>query len=351
MARKEFLGQLENIDKLYPKISEYAYYILRGDQFSFGIIPTKGNGKTVNTKLVGRIFVNCYDEIINELKSSNMQKSASDAAKSLNLNCNTDIRGTLMSDDITDEIWEAFGGMNKHSPNKLAAYIIEQYAGKVYPERERLFFSKEYAIIASAAENDELVRFKANSKNERTILPIGIMTDEWSTYNYIVGISVISGELSVNRLSRVSDVRPVKNKEAFDNIGEMRKKAEETINQRGIMFVSSNIPEEGIKIQMTEHGERMFNTMVFMRPVPTMVEKISQNNFCREYTFDCTEQQARNYFFKFGKEVRVVSPDGLRDKFISDFKAALKGYDISEDDIGGLYSHPLDIKESVNNKK
>lgn len=347
MVKTEWKKHLDDLDKVYPKISKNAYYILRGDQFSFGIMPTKGKENRVNTKLARRIFVNCCDAIIDELRANNMKRAYLDTAvKTLNLNCNDEISGKLMSDILTDEIWEAFGGMNKHSPNKLVSYVIEQYADKAYPEREKIYFSAEYSQIMSAVENNEFVRFRGSSKQERTFLPIGIMSDEWSTYNYIVGLSVPEGKISVNRLSRVSGIKIVKNEKILGNIDDMRKKAEETIARKGIMFVSSEIPGEGIKVQMTDRGVYMFNTMVFMRPIPIMMEKISQNNFSWEYTFDCTELQARNYFFKFGKDVRVVSPKKLRDTFKKDILTALKEYDVSEDDIDVLRQRHFDTKEN-----
>ena len=45
------------------------------------------------------------------------------------------------------------------------------------------------------------------------------------------------------------------------------------------------------------------------------------------YTFDCTTRQAFKYFYSFGKEAEIISPDSLRDKFKKELFESLKLYE------------------------
>jgi predicted DNA-binding transcriptional regulator YafY len=44
------------------------------------------------------------------------------------------------------------------------------------------------------------------------------------------------------------------------------------------------------------------------------------------YIFTCTEMQAMSYFFKFGKDVKILAPEYLRERFANQYKAAWEHY-------------------------
>lgn len=57
-------------------------------------------------------------------------------------------------------------------------------------------------------------------------------------------------------------------------------------------------------------------------PVPK-----NRSSFYRDvYVFDCSLRQAFNYFFSFGADAEILSPDELRNEFIENYSSALTIY-------------------------
>ena len=68
-------------------------------------------------------------------------------------------------------------------------------------------------------------------------------------------------------------------------------------------------------------GKQSYQKRLYSRP--KKLESFSTDDI---YVFDCTQLQAYNYFFSFGSEVEIISPDELRNKFQEELKKALKQY-------------------------
>ena len=75
-----------------------------------------------------------------------------------------------------------------------------------------------------------------------------------------------------------------------------------------------------LEVEFTNKGLELFDRQLYLRPA--VYEKASSNT----YTFQCTELQAIHYFFKFGRDARIIKPQYLKDKFISYYQEALNAY-------------------------
>ena len=68
--------------------------------------------------------------------------------------------------------------------------------------------------------------------------------------------------------------------------------------------------------------EKIYSRLDHMRPA-FIKEKTNGN----EYVFNCTERQAENYFFKFGEDAEIISPESLRLWFKDMYKSASMIYE------------------------
>ena len=74
------------------------------------------------------------------------------------------------------------------------------------------------------------------------------------------------------------------------------------------------------KLKFNSKGIEDFTRQIYMRPI--RFERIEDD----VYLFKCSEVQAINYFFKFGKNIEILEPISLREKFINRYSKALQVY-------------------------
>lgn len=160
--------------------------------------------------------------------------------------------------------------------------------------------------------------------------PVEILLDEWSTYNYIIGIGEFDpaiGEVPMCiRISNIQKINIVKSEKilAFHNL-QMIDELYKRVKSRGVMFIGSPKTEgEIIRIRLTEEGFNLYNSMIFLRPRYDS-EKVDQNGD-HILTFSCTWQQILNYFRKMGRDAEVLEPPELREKFAEFYSSANELY-------------------------
>ncbi len=174
-----------------------------------------------------------------------------------------------------------------------------------------------------------MVLVKTDSGKGVLIAPYGILTDEWSSYNYLIGTvfpygkaNDTKGYIDNRRISFISwcEVIPPKNiNPEYEPIPdeEIRKR----ISASGIQFVRSQPVE--IKVRLTSAGKYLYDHVIYLRPNIYGEPTESEPDI---YTFFCTEKQAEYYFFKFGADAEIISPDSLRYTFKSKFEKAQELY-------------------------
>lgn len=90
------------------------------------------------------------------------------------------------------------------------------------------------------------------------------------------------------------------------------------LHTQGPQFLAGQIIP--IVIKFSDIGLNNYKTQIHLRP--KVSNKLDDNTFM----FNCSEVQAIYYFFKFGREITIISPKSLRDKFTRFYHAALKNY-------------------------
>ncbi len=223
---------------------------------------------------------------------------------------------------------------NSTAGNYIKA-VLEEYAQKPMYERARIYFKETVNIIESAiAQKNKLkiallekINLKTGEKRSRTFYmsPYKIVTDKTRSFNYILGYSeeIKEGGTSdrspaCHRLSKIINIRQTsmsgfiseKSKETLDDM----------IKKKGAQYLAGDLVD--ITVKFTPKGLEHFNQWLYMRP--HFYECIDADEMI--YTFHCTEFQATSYFFKFGRDVEILSPDKLRGKFAHWYLTAYEKY-------------------------
>ena len=78
---------------------------------------------------------------------------------------------------------------------------------------------------------------------------------------------------------------------------------------------------EQILVRLTPLGKQSYKSRLYSRP-----EKIEELSSEDVYAFHCTPQQIYNYFFSFGANAEIISPEHLRNRFKQVHSDALSIY-------------------------
>lgn len=193
--------------------------------------------------------------------------------------------------------------------------LFEEYARLSSFRRECIFFKKHIDTINIAKKINNCM-ISILTKNKKTIIinPYKIYSDNVKTSAYIVGTKERDNKLFVMRLKNIINISLIKNKpidiENFNTI-------DDTIKEHGIAYVNGKFEE--YKIKLSDQGKILYNITLNSRPQVTSIEDDI-------YTFLATEFQIENYFFRFGKDALIISPESTKEKFINKHKEALNSY-------------------------
>lgn len=216
--------------------------------------------------------------------------------------------------------------------NSLGAYlkaIFEEYTLLPEYKREEIFFYDSIEKIQKAIEKGK--RLKITTKNKAYyVYPYKILPNKIKTYNYLICYSeevkkedefnIESSKKPVGyRISKIQSIQ-VQSSHGAHISEENKKELNELITERGVDYMASEAVD--IVVKFNDRGLESFKNQIYMRPNDYTIS--AEDNHI--YTFKCTELQARNYFFKFGSQVEILSPITLRNIFIKKYRSALYNY-------------------------
>ena len=211
---------------------------------------------------------------------------------------------------------------NYSAPSKYLKALIEEYTRLSPSERERIYYNELIEnVLENAIDTGSILSVKFGQR-AFWVKPYSIMADPYNSHLYLVGMSRPEGSsndesvIASFRITRLSYVARRKHPSGKITIHE-RKEIEKKIQQVGIQYLIGD--NDIITLRLSEAGKREFNQRSYMRPIPYKIEKDI-------YHFNCTALQIRNYFFSFGANVEVISPDSIRQEFINRYKDALDSY-------------------------
>lgn len=209
-------------------------------------------------------------------------------------------------------------------PSEYFKAVLEEFARKSPLEREKIFFRDDINKLEKCIQEKRLIKVETSAGTFK-VRPYKILCDKEQQFHYLTGYSQKIGEKEWNCASfRISRMHG-RFKPMLSESGRINKTEEEQIKNRihssGVQFLIAE-PKE-IIIALTKQGEENYKKQIHLRPRAEKIsDELDEITGGHRYTFYCTEAQARFYFFKFGKDAKVISPPKLQQRFREDYEAA-----------------------------
>lgn len=211
-------------------------------------------------------------------------------------------------------------------PGLYIRSIIEEYCSLPFIKRERIYRKDIYETIEKACSEKRILKIKANYYGKDQLFyvyPYKIIPDPFHTQAYLVCYSrkaedeekdKIVASFSMARISSPTMLTKTfhLNKQEINNI-------ETQIANYSPAYLIGR-PEQ-ISVRLTKKGKQSYQSRLYSRP-----EKIESLSTDDVYVFDCTQQQIFNYFFSFGADAEIISPEYLRNRFKNVHEKALSKY-------------------------
>lgn len=222
---------------------------------------------------------------------------------------------------------DGFGTSGYLGISRYLKCIFEEYASLPFIQRVRIIRKKEYEIVTSACNNNELkIQQKINGKAVSfTVSPYKIIPDKLGLQEYLTCLSKSSSD-DKTRPSSFSMLRL-----ESENIKVISKKKKKLFFEKEVQTLEKEISErtptfllgesERIHVKLTEKGKEFYRRRLNYRP-----QKINSESTEDEYVFSCTEQQAYVYFLSFGKDAEIIAPEKLRKRMKEFYESASNKY-------------------------
>ena len=213
--------------------------------------------------------------------------------------------------------------------------VIEEYANKKMCEREAIFFSETIEIINYAIQNKKKIKISQYPTvisssmgvfgRKYYVSPYKILTDKVSMFNYLICFAEeigndgnIQKKMQVSfRINKISKIDIMRSMSGFISVSEKRA-LDYAINEKTPQFMAGDVID--IKVTFTAKGLEDFERLVYLRP--SECKQLDE----KTYEIRCTEFQARNYFFNFGKDAIIIEPKDLKEKLEEKYSSALEAY-------------------------
>lgn len=226
-------------------------------------------------------------------------------------------------------------------------YILDEFCKLPIYEREKIYFFETYKEIIKGKDEEKILKVTYLNGNTYEVKPYDIVIDNNSLAYYLIGVSRKwrSDEefkcypFKLIRIKDCSSIRKELNYKEMESIKNELKKAEEDLKKVGPAYMYEAEKNELITVRLTERGYKNLYLKIIshQRPIPESEPKeirIADYKYY-ELAFNCSERQIRNYFFTFGKDAQVISPESLREQFIKEYKESIAQYgEPGYDDMG-----------------
>ena len=172
------------------------------------------------------------------------------------------------------------------------------------------------------------------------VSPYKVVHDEGRQYNYLIGLSEevdsdgnpkldakgkpMGQKVASLRISQIIRIRMMKSLSGFLSKQE-KDDIEKALVEKKPQFMVGDL--EDIKVKFTKNGFENFGRQLHLRP--QFYDKVEGEDLV--YVFHCTEQQAKNYFFKFASDVEILEPASLRAWFKNKYMYAVNHYEMDMD--------------------
>ena len=211
-------------------------------------------------------------------------------------------------------------------PGLYIRSIIEEYCSLPFIKRERIYRKDIYETIEKACTEERILKIKADYFGKDQLFyvyPYKIVPDTFHTQAYLVCYSRKAEEEEKDKIVASFSMARINSPTMLAKNFHLNKKEINNIETQIANYSPAyliGIPEQ-IKVRLTQKGKQAYQSRLYSRP-----EKIELLSSDDVYVFDCTQQQIFNYFFPFGADAEIISPEYLRNRFKNTFTKALDLY-------------------------
>lgn len=344
--------------KIRISLSNYANMIINEDRFSFCSQSKSGTINRIFSNYISYSTAsiehqciyrkNKLNNLLSDLSSDIQQQTQKllieDYKKDLQCNVNKQIRKNEEHPSRTEfyfrlnnencELFEDYFELEapfyKEKPGKYISAIIEEYCRKNTFERESIFFRNTIEALESAIQKKSLIKLTIHNIHQQEVVykvfPRFILPDSHCNFHYL--IAEIEGDCNVYAY-RISRIQKLKAYSSYTKncSKERRKEILALLQKQGVAYVAGE--QETIRVAFSREGFKKLHNIQHLRPFSNNIETtFTPNNDRGEMVidFECTTMQAEFYFFKFGKDIRILEPASLRERFQKLYKESYENY-------------------------
>ena len=211
-------------------------------------------------------------------------------------------------------------------PGLYMRSVIEEYCSLPFIKRERIYKREIFDTIERACSERRILKIEVpyfGKKQLFYVYPYKIMPDPYHTQSYLVCYSRKADESDDNKIVASFTMAKINKLTMLTKTFHLNKQEVSNIESQLINHSPAYLigrPEQ-IRVRLTENGKRSYQSRLYSRP--NKIEVLSKDDI---YVFDCSHLQALNYFFPFGEDAEILSPETLRERFQNMHEKALKRY-------------------------
>ncbi len=252
-----------------------------------------------------RLLKVLVDDILDTLLFENKNYPKGQGCK---VRLNNDNYEYLTQDSVEDQYYDGSSGAYLKS-------LFEDYARLPFYRREQVFFQDIMEEVKTAIKEKKRIKLQLRNGKKFYVSPVQFALDPTGSFNYLVGYT--DDNLVSFRLSKIYKANIRRSQSGFLS-KEKIQEAEKTVYDQGPQFLAGELQD--VVVELTDKGIEKYRNQIHLRPECHRIEND------RIYYFRCTQLQALFYFFKFGRDVTILSPQDLRDRFVRYYEQALENY-------------------------
>lgn len=211
-------------------------------------------------------------------------------------------------------------------PGTYIRSIIEEYCTLPFIKREHIYRKDIYETIERACTENRILKIKANYYGKDQLFyvyPYKIVPDPFHTQSYLVCYSRKAEDEEKDKIVASFSMARISSPTVLTKTFHLNKQEIANIETQITNYSPAYLigkPEQ-IKVKLTKKGKQSYQSRLYSRP--EKIESLSSDDI---YVFNCTQQQIFNYFFSFGADAEIISPEYLRNRFKNSHEKALKQY-------------------------
>ena len=212
-------------------------------------------------------------------------------------------------------------------PGLYIRSIIEEYCALPFIKRERIYRKNIYETVERACHEKKILKIRANYYGKDQLFyvyPYKIVPDPFHTQAYLVCYSRKAEEEEKDKIIASFSMARLNSPTMLTKTFHLNKQEIANIESQISTYSPAYLvgkPEQ-IKVKLTKKGKQSYQSKLYSRP--EKIESLSTDDI---YVFDCTQQQIFNYFFSFGADAEIISPEYLRNRFKNHHSKALQKYE------------------------